>query len=52
MVPVLPSSMQQLTLHHCHDSPAAGHQGVDKILHQLKYEGYWVKMAQDVEKHC
>ena len=29
-VPILPSSMQQSALCHCHDSPATGHQGVDK----------------------
>ena len=51
-VPVLPSSMQQSALYHCHDSPAAGHQGVDKTLHHLKCESYWVNMAQDFEKYC
>ena len=37
--------MQQSALYHCHDSPAAGHQDVE-------CEGYWVNMAQDVEKYC
>ena len=51
-VPILPSSMQHSALYHCHNSPAAGHQGVDKTLNHLKFEGYWVNMAQDVERYC
>ena len=49
---ILPSSMQHPALHRCHNSLAAGHQGVDKTLNHLKFECYWVNMAQDVERYC
>ena len=51
-VPVLPSSMQQSVMYRCHNSPAVGHQGAEKTLNLLKFEVYWVNMAQDVEKYC
>lgn len=51
-VPVIPSCMQQQLLHQCHDSPAAGHQGVDKTMEHLRGEGYWVNMHQHVERYC
>ena len=51
-VPVLPSSMQQSVMYRCHNSPAVGYQGAEKTLNLLKFEGYWVNMAQDVEKYC
>ena len=51
-VPVFPTTMQQSAMYRCHNSPAAGHQGVDKTLNLLKSEAYWVNMAQDVEKYC
>ena len=47
-VPILPSSMQHSTLYRCHNSPAAGHQGVDKTLNHLKFEGYWPKTLRDI----
>ena len=39
-------------MYRCHNSPAAGHQGAEKTLNLLKFEAYWVNMAQDVEKYC
>ena len=51
-VPIIPDSLRQKVLYHCHDSPTAGHQGIDKTLERLRKVAYWVNMAQDVEKHC
>jgi hypothetical protein len=35
-------------------APSAGHLhvGVDKTLHRLRHEEYWVSMAGDVETYC
>lgn len=41
-----------MTLYRSHDTPAAGHQGIEKILERLRQQAYWVNMSQDVEKHC
>jgi len=41
IVPVLPHTLQHGALVHTHDTPAAGHQGQEKIL-----------LAIDVNKHC
>ena len=51
-VPILPKSLQRQALQHCHDSPVAGHQGVNKTLERLRKEAYWVNMISDVESHC
>ena len=51
-VPVLPQSLRQQALQSSHDSPSAGHLGVDKTLHRLRREAYWVSMAGDVETYC
>ena len=51
-VPVLPQSLRQQALQSSHDSPSAGHLGVDKTLHRLCHEAYWVSMAGDVETYC
>lgn len=44
-------SLCQQALHSGYDVPSAGHQGVDKTLHRLHHEVYWVNMTADVEKH-
>eukprot|EP00731_Ephydatia_muelleri_P014297 Em0008g17a len=49
VVPVLP---HQQALSMCHDSQAAGHQGTHKTLERIRWEAYWVNMAQDVDRHC
>jgi len=51
-VPVLPQPLHQQALQSSHDIPSAGHQGVDKTLHRLRREAYWVNMAGDVETYC
>ena len=51
-VPVLPQSLRQQALQSSHDSPSAGHLGVDKTLNRLCREAYWVSMAGDVETYC
>ena len=51
-VPVLPQPLRQQALQSSHDIPSAGHQGVDKTLHRLRREAYWVNMAGDVETYC
>jgi len=48
-VPVLPQPLHQQALQSSHDIPSASYQGVDKILHRLRREAYWVNMAGDVE---
>ena len=51
-VPVLPQPLQQQALQSNHDTPSAGHLGVDKTLHRLRHEAYWVGMAGDIETYC
>ena len=51
-VPIIPDSLRHDALHRCHDSPTAGHQGIDKSMERLRQVAYWVNMARDVEKHC
>ena len=51
-VPVVPNALQQQALQSSHDSPSAGHQGVEKTLFKLRQVAYWVNMASDVSKYC
>jgi len=51
-VPVIPPTLQHQMLKQSHDDPTAGHQGVDKTLHRLQQQCYWVGMAADVERYC
>ena len=51
-VPVLPKSLQEEALRHNHDDVSAGHLGVEKTLHRLQNEAYWVYMRSDVAKYC
>ena len=51
-VPVLPQPLRQQALQSSHDTPSAGHLGVDKTLHRLRHEAYWVGMAGDIETYC
>ena len=41
-----------MALQHCHDECSAGHLRVEKTLHKLQQEAYWVYMAKDLEEHC
>ena len=51
-VPILPPSLRQQALHVNHDSPSAGHLGMEKTLQRLRKEAYWVGMAADVHRYC
>ena len=51
-VPILPKNLQVQALQQCHDSPAAGHQGSDKISQLLRAKAYWGSMVNDVETYC
>ena len=50
--PVLPRTLQHDALVQVHDTPAAGHQGQEKTLHQLHHDAYWPGVASDINKHC
>ena len=51
-VPVMPTSLQEVALHSCHDIVSAGHQGTEKTLDRLKRMTYWVGMAKAMELYC
>ena len=51
-VPVMPTSLQEVALHSCHDIMSAGHQGTEKTLDRLKRMAYWVGMAKATELYC
>ena len=51
-VPVLPPSLHQAILARNHDTPSAGHQGIERTLERVREEAYWVNMVRDVEQHC
>ena len=50
--PVMPTSLQEVALHSCHDILSAGHQGTEKTLDRLKRMAYWVGMAKATELYC
>ena len=51
-VPILPKALHQQYLQSNHNIPSADHQGIEKTLHQLWHEAYWVNMAGDVYNYC
>ena len=52
-VPVMPTSLQEVAFHSCHDIMSAGrHQGTEKTLDRLKQMAYWVGMAKATELYC
>ena len=52
VVPLIPPSLQHQFLYQAHNVPSAGHQGYLKILTRSKQEGYWLGMANDVQRYC
>ena len=52
IVPIIPLSLRQTILARNHDTPSAGHQGVERTVERVRKEAYWVNMARDVELHC
>ena len=48
----VPRNLRLMALHCCHDECSAGHLGVEKTLHELRQEAYWIYMANNVEEHC
>ena len=51
-VPILPVSLRTEAICHNHDTPSAGHQGVEKTLDRLRLNAYWVGMGRDVNSYC
>ena len=51
-IPVLSKSLHRDALLKSHDTPMAGHQGMEKTLDHLKHIGYWASMSHDVKQHC
>ena len=45
---VLPRTLRSEILKELHNSPTAGHLGVNKLLHKVKQRYYWVGMSEDV----
>lgn len=48
---VVPASEIPKILHEYHDSPTAGHYGVDKTTFQIARRYHWNRMRQDIAKH-
>ena len=45
---ILPRMLRPEVLTEMHNSPTAGHLGVNKLLHKVKQRYYWVGMSEDV----
>lgn len=48
---VVPKEYISEILFECHDSPVAGHYGLDKTLHRVSSKYYWATMRRDVTNH-
>lgn len=48
---VVPKDEVKNILHAYHDSPTAGHYGIDKTTYQISRRYYWNKMRQDIAQH-
>ena len=51
-VPIIPVTLREDILRHCHDAPGSGHLGTDKTLARVRTVGYWVNVAEDVNSYC
>ena len=51
-VPVIPASLTTSLLQQVHDSPGAGHLGIEKTMERARRQGYWVNMFHDVTQYC
>ena len=49
---ILPKSLRVTILHQLHNSPTAGHLGIDKTMGKVKERFYWVNYHSDVKKWC
>ena len=47
---IVPKALQKQFLVHAHEH--AGHQGIERTLHRLTQNAYWVGMARDVAQYC
>jgi hypothetical protein len=45
------SALKAKILHACHNSPVAGHQGIDKTYRQVRERFAWKGLKEDVMKH-
>lgn len=50
-VPYVPASMVPQLLHAYHDSPTAGHLGINKTWHKIRDRYYWPRMYKEVKQH-
>lgn len=48
---VVPATMRAAVLHHAHDKPTAGHQGVTRTLARIRPFYFWRNMATDVRDY-
>ena len=49
---VVPSSLRANVLNNLHNTPTAGHLGINKVLPKVKERFYWPSIKQDVEDWC
>ena len=49
---VLPKALRATVLHQLHNSPTAGHLGINKTMGKVKERFYWVNYHSDVKKWC
>lgn len=49
---VVPQEMRRQVLHHCHDTPPAGHMGVARTTERVKQSFFWVGIKKDVRQYC
>ena len=47
---IVPKALQKQFLAHAHEH--AGHQGMERTLHRLTQNAYWVGMARDIAQYC
>lgn len=48
---VVPEHLKERVLHDAHDTPEAGHMGIDKTYHRLQLYYYWPGMYKDVVEY-
>lgn len=48
---VVPKERRAEVLQECHDSPLAGHYGVNKTWHKIRQTYYWPRMRKDIRVH-
>lgn len=48
---VVPPNLRERVIHDAHDTPEAGHMGIDKTYHRLQLYYYWPGMFKDVAEY-